>query len=291
MKPITEYVDFDPASPLRISVFETDTLNHPLHYHEKEYELTLTMGSNGLRIVGDNINTFDEIDLVLLGPGIPHCWLNNSDTDIAEPVSIQVVVIQFRPEYIGQDLIMRKEFTHIAQMFEKASRGLMYTDETRKTVCEKILKLKLEPDLESYIQIMDIMKDLSLSEHWQFLTSHDYSFKGNEAESEKFERVYQHIHDNYKNTLKLTEVAKIAGMNDSAFSHYFKKRTLRSFTSYLTQLRLRYATELLENTGKKVAEICFECGFNNLANFNRQFKSWKGVTPYQWRKWTKKLKS
>ena len=190
MKPITEYVELNDKIPIRISVFETITLNHPFHYHEKEYELTLTIGSSGLRIVGDNINRFDELDLVLLSPGLPHCWLNNPEKMKKNGERIKVVVIQFIPEYIGKELLVRQEFSSIVNMFERANRGLMFNDKTRESIHKKILKLKLEPDFHSYIEILEILHDLSVSNHWQFLTSPDYHYRGNAAESKKFELVY-----------------------------------------------------------------------------------------------------
>jgi AraC-like DNA-binding protein len=151
-------------------------------------------------------------------------------------------------------------------------------------ILEKFYQFTLEPDFNTYINIMEILNSLAIYGDYNTLCSDNYSYKGRPAESDKFEAVFNYIQTNYLNRIKITDVASMAGMNDSAFSHYFKKRTSYSFTDFINLLRLNHAAKQIIYQHKNIADICFDSGFNNLSNFNRMFKKWKGDTPLQYRK-------
>ena len=95
--------------------------------------------------------------------------------------------------------------------------------------------------------------------------------------------VNQYLYDNLMNNIKINDVAQLVSMTPSAFSHFFKKRTQRSFSDYLTDLRIGHAAKLLIETEKNISEICFDSGFNNISNFNRSFRAQKGCTPSEFR--------
>ena len=91
------------------------------------------------------------------------------------------------------------------------------------------------------------------------------------------------ISKNYADELRLPQLAEIAGMSASAFSRFFKLHTGRNLSDYIIDIRLGYATRLLVDTSRSISEISFQCGFNNLSNFNRIFKRKKGCAPSEFR--------
>jgi len=285
MKPISEIIDINSENPIKISVFESKKLKYPLHYHPEEYELTLTIGSCGLRLAGDHIDEFGDIDLALIGPGLPHCWLNNFiEEKKDESVNIKVVVIHFNQNLFSDELLNRRELVHIRSLLLLSKRGIIFQGKIREEIKHKILKLKIDPDFSTWISIYSIFDKLSLSNEYTCLSSLQYNYKGKIDEINNFEKVHTYIFYNFRAKIKIGEVSSLIGMNESAFSHYFKKRTLKSFTDFVNELRLNYAAKMLTNTNINVAEIAFDSGFNNLSNFNRIFKKWRGFTPHQWRK-------
>jgi AraC-like DNA-binding protein len=289
MKSIQEFVEINGDHPIRISVFESLKLKHPFHYHASEYELTLTLGSSGLRLVGDSIEEFGETDLVMIGPGTPHCWLNNFTNGNEDQEYIRVVVIHFNENIFSEELLKRQELDAIRYLLHTAKRGIAYHGSVREKIKNEILRLKIDPDFGTWVSLYSIFNDLSQSPEYNYLAGRQYNFEGKKEEVTSFEKVHTYILENYREKIRIGEVASIIGMNESAFSHYFKKRTLKSYTDFINELRLNYAANLLSNTRKNVAEIAFESGFNNLSNFNRIFKKWKGRTPNQWRRKTEPL--
>ena len=84
--------------------------------------------------------------------------------------------------------------------------------------------------------------------------------------------------------MKISEVAAIVSLSESAFSHYFKKRTFKSFSQFVNELRVGYASRLLIETDKTISEAAFESGFNNISHFNRLFKEITTKGPFEYRK-------
>lgn len=286
MKSAQEFFEIDPVHPIKISAFESHRLKDPFHFHPSTYELTLTLGNRGLRLVGDHFSAFEKTDLTLVGPGLPHCWLNNFSNDGMDTESIMVVVIHFNEHIFSKELLQREELNHIRTLLQQASRGITYSGNIREEIKEEILKLKIDPDFNTWISLYSIFNRLGQSSELTYLTSPDYRFEGKAEEAVHFEKVHGYILDHFKNKIKIGEVASLIGMNESAFSHYFKKRTRRSFTDFINEMRLHYASSQLSHTRKHVADIASEAGFNNLSNFNRIFKKWKNITPNQWRRRT-----
>lgn len=285
MREIDPSRKIDKNNPVKINAFEVHDLHYPLHYHPSEYELTLVLGGSGVRIFGDNISEFGTADLALVGPGIPHCWISQDHLDPdSGTVSFQVITIQFNHHIIGKELLVRPEFEHIRNLFKESHRGILFGDHSISRVVDKFMELKLEPDFDTFLTILDILNQLAKYGDYDTLCSREYHFRGKPEELKKFESVFKHIQYNYLRKIKITEVAGLVEMNDSAFSHYFKKRTMYSFTDFINLLRLNYAADQICKQPKNIADICFESGFNNLSNFNRMFKKWKGETPLQYRK-------
>jgi AraC-like DNA-binding protein len=285
MREVNKLQKIDKLHPVKINAFETHQLNYPLHYHSAEYELTLVLGGQGLRIAGDSIMEFKAYDLVLIGPGIPHCWINEDDDDIdSSSKSIQVITVHFNRHILGDELLNRSEFNHISNLFSLSEKGLVFGKHTTSRVLEKFLQFKLEPDFDTFLNILNIFNQLATVGDYNPLCSNKYNYRGKHEEMHKFESVFHHIQSNFLQKIKITDVAALAYMNDSAFSHYFKKRTRYSFTDFVNLLRLNHAARQIITQQKNIAEICFDSGFNNLSNFNRMFKKWKGETPLQYRK-------
>jgi len=110
------------------------------------------------------------------------------------------------------------------------------------------------------------------------------SFLGNptSSESKKLETVFQYMLDHHQRTIKLKEVAKIANLSVSAFCRFFKLRTRKTFSQFVNEFRISVACKKLLLDDFTISEICYEVGFTNLSNFNRQFKKITGFTPSQY---------
>ena len=98
-------------------------------------------------------------------------------------------------------------------------------------------------------------------------------------EDPRITKVLSVVNREYAQDISLTEIASLAGMNKSAFCRFFKSKTSKTFTQYLNELRINYACELLLAGKLTISQICYETGFNNISNFNRQFKNITSYNP------------
>ncbi len=263
--------------------------DYPLHNH-KEFELTLIMKCSGTRIVGDSITKYQDCDLVLVGPEVYHRW---DDSDLPEEdkkITPHVIVTQFEENLFDPSLLAKKEFYPIKTLLEDAVRGLVFHGETFNRVKKKLLGLKDLSGFEAVIEFFQVLNLLAVSSEKQYLASEGYSSRPQHSKSKRINDVYNYILANFTKKINLAEAASIANMSESAFSHFFKKSTHKSFTQFVIDLRIGHACKLLLETQDTISQICYQCGFNNVSNFNRLFKKYKDFTPYDYRKQFEKNK-
>lgn len=247
----------------------------PVHYHP-EYELNLVLNSKGRRIIGDSIESYGQQDLVLIGPNTPHAWTGNQP-------NVEVVTIQFLPDFISEKAFSRKLTLPIKDLLERSKMGVVFSSETTKSLHNRIMKLTQTGRFESLLEFLSVLNDLATSADQRTLSSLSYVGQFDTSKSRRIKIVNQYLYDNLINPIKINDVAALVNMTPSAFSHFFKKRTQRSFSDYLSDLRIGNAARLLIESEKTISEICFESGFNNVSNFNRAFKEKKGCTPTEFR--------
>ena len=135
----------------------------------------------------------------------------------------------------------------------------------------------------AFMQFMTILYELSKCEGARALASSSFAKVEVSSDSRRVQKVKNFIDQNYRYEIRLPQVADIAGMSPSAFSRFFKLHTGRNLSEYIIDLRLGYASRMLVDSTHSIAEISFQCGFNNLSNFNRIFKKRKGCSPSEFR--------
>lgn len=251
--------------------------DYPLHFHP-ELELNLVLNASGKRIVGDSIAEFDQNDLVLVGPNIPHVWKSNINNNNAH-----VLTIQFNEDFLSEKSLNRKLARPVKELIKKSKQGILFSQQTIERIKPEILELTKSQDFDSLLRFLTILNDLAISKDWQLLASPAYVDYYRFPKNRRIEKVDNYIKQNIHQQLRVEEVAGLINMSGSAFSHFFKKSTNSSFSDYVTDLRLGNASRLLIETEKSINSICFDSGFNNLSNFNRTFKRKMGFTPSNFR--------
>lgn len=249
----------------------------PVHTHS-ELELNMVINSSGKRIIGDSVQEYEDFDLVLVGPNVPHAWTGNKKNKNA-----QVVTIQFHENFLSGTALSRKLMLTIKELLEKAKRGVTFTQETFELIKPKILRLSESEDFDSLLRFLSILYDLSVARKTKMLASTSFANNYTISKSRRIDKVNTFIKENIAQKIYLKQVSDLVNMSESAFSHFFKKSTNTSFTDYVTDLRLGMASRMFMETEKSISEVCFECGFNNISNFNRSYKKKTGYTPTQFR--------
>lgn len=253
----------------------------PLHYHE-EYELNLILNANGARrIIGDNTEEIDDLELVLVGSNLQHSWFNNKCTS----KEITEVTIQFHKNLFDDKLLRRNQLSFIRVMLEKSASGILFSKETTQQLTPRIVELNQKHGFDSILELMSILHDLSISRNLKILSSPAFNNMAEQFNynSRRIEKTLDYVNKNFDKPVTLGEVAKLANMSEVSFSRFFKQRTSNTFMDCLTEIRLGHATRMLIDTTTSIAEVANQCGFNNISNFNRTFKKRKNCTPKEFR--------
>lgn len=254
---------------------------YPIHNHEV-FELNFVEHAAGVRrVVGDSNEVIGEYDLVLItSPDLEHVWEQNT----CQSDDIREVTIQFHVDLNENGFLTRTPFHSIRKMMLEARKGLCFPLEDIMRVYPQIDSLSSVKDgFYAVSQFCAILYELSKSTKARTLATSSYAKVEVESDSRRVLKVKNYISTNYRNEIRLATLADIAGMSPSAFSRFFKLHTGRNLSEYIIEMRLGYASRLLVDTSKGIAEICYDCGFNNLSNFNRIFKKKKNCSPSEFR--------
>lgn len=263
--------------------------NYPVHVHQ-ECELNFIRGAKGAtRIVGDSVSTIDDKEMVLMvNPGLEHAWV---DGNIRKGAEIYEITIQFSPELFQGGFIDRKQFSSIRKMLEDAGHGIAFPQDAIDAVEPRIAQLTASNDsFESVLIFLSVMNSLARS-GYVILSHSSFTHQSDVYDSKSVQMVMDFLNSNYRRQVKVSEAAKYMNMSEPSFCRFLKKRTGQSFINLLNNIRVGATSRLLvDEPNKTISEIAFECGFNNLANFNRIFKKLKGHTPKDFREYYKKNK-
>lgn len=260
---------------------------YPLHRH-KEFELNfIEHGAGVRRIVGDSVEEIGEYDMVLVGSAeLEHVW----EQGRCESKNIREITIQFSHNLFEGEMLSKNQFASIRKMLDLAENGLVFPMESIMKVYAIIDGLSSENErFIQFLKTLFILYVLSVSDY-KVLASSSYAKTGRVEESRRVQKVKEYISEHYAEQLRLTDMAEIVGMSPVAFSRFFRQRTGRTLSEYIVDIRLGFAARMLVDSSRNISEICYECGFNNLSNFNRTFKAKRHYTPREFRDMFKKNK-
>lgn len=278
MKDIQKEITPIAAEDLRLVLNHPNAkFDYPVHYHS-DYEINLVMDTYGTRTVGDSEEEFNTLDLIMIGPNIPHAWKG----EVVE--GNHVVTIQFSDKLLNFPILGKRLFSSIKQLLIESQHGISFSEQIQLLMKDKILKLTKMQGFHTVLEFFSILYELSIADR-RILVSNQYDTKDTvrTSKSRRIAKVCEYIDKNIEEPIRLGDVAQLVSMSESAFSHFFKKKTNCTFIDYVTNLRIARACQLLSETTYTVAEICYTCGFNNLSNFIRIFKKKKGSTPQEYR--------
>lgn len=250
----------------------------PIHFHP-EYELNFILNaSNAERFVGDHKCFIGNTELVLVGPNVYHGWNNGR----CQSEQIHEITIQFHRDLIHDSLLERNMMQSIKRLLTDSVRGISFSEKTIEEVTERLTCLSQKNGFEAFIELIDILHQLSLSKDQKILCQ-EAANNSDFANSGQIKKIFSFIEQNYQEKIQVEDAARHLNMTESTLSRLIKKRTGKSFISFLNDYRLGFACRWLTETNQSVSEIADRCGFYNISNFNRIFKKSKGCTPLEYR--------
>jgi AraC-like DNA-binding protein len=257
-----------------------DPNSDKIHSH-KNFELNYISAGSGRRIVGNHISSYTRGDLVLLGPNISHCW------EVLEPGTDnqgECVVTHFYENIISSNFFNIPELNEVVNLLKEAGSGILFKGPKTKKVAESLKKMVHMEGLERYIELLKVFSLLLQIEDREYLALPSSMPNTYNKDREQIDKIYEYVFQNVQNGINLNDAAKLVYMEPSSFCRYFKKKTSQTFMDYVKSVRIGIAARLLAETDKQITQICYECGYNNLANFNHYFKVVMKKTPSEYRK-------
>jgi len=253
------------------------------HFHP-ELELVYVNKGQGKRHIGNHLSYFNNSQLLLIGPNLPH----NGFTDRLTTNGFETL-IQFKEDFLGKDFFELPEMKKIKELFERSKKGILFGSETKIKVGYKIEKLVEKKGFKKLLVFLEILNILSKTSDYTILNVDGYAVETELQDSSKLDIIYKYINNNFKDHISLDQIANVANMTVPAFCRYFKKVTGKTFTKLVNEYRVVHATKLLSESTMSITDISFECGFNNFSHFNKLFKEITGKNASGYRKEMKDL--
>lgn len=285
MKPNIEKISNKPNFAWRIQSYHNCNVRFDWHYHV-EYELVLHRNFTGKKFVGDYTGSFSHNDLALYGPRLPHTDIADSldESNIEHKAHNDTYIIWFSQAWVSSLIALLPELNKVQMMLDKSLRGIEFSPQ----LAEKVFQLlKQHQDFSpalSVSRIVEILVLLSESEITKRLNSyHPAEVDVSEKSLLLVDKISQFIDNNYREDIKVADLCEHIHVSKSTVARAFERYFLCSFTQHLAEYRIGKACEYLINGETSIATIADWVGFNNLSNFNRQFKANKQMTPKQFR--------
>lgn len=279
MTPEIEYIDRTTQS-IRYLEHGWPTKLCRWHSHE-EYELHLMIATRGKTFVGDFIGDFKSGSLYLTGPNLPHNWI--TDKVWQNPVEVRDMLVQFSHDSVEKLAEGFPEFGEVLQLLQLAQSGIEFegfNPTFARGHMESIRDSKGPERILAFIRFL-----VRLNEHAEKKTLSVVSITQPQGNSKQVQigKVVDYIVKNFADELSVESAAAIAGMSPTAFSRNFQAVTGNKFVEFVNRVRIGQACSMLYATENQITSICYESGFQNLANFNRHFLKMKKMTPSAYR--------
>ncbi|MEN8137070.1 MAG: AraC family transcriptional regulator [Bacteroidota bacterium] len=254
----------------------------PLHYHP-EIEIMYVIKGQGMRIVGNSIQNFKENDLVIVGSGVSHVWKSDKSYHLDNDLETEYIVLFINEELVNKSLYTLPEFISIRNMLLNSDKGISFDKEKSKKLKDSFIEIAQSTGINKLHKTTKLLSKLSEIKEIKYLSERNLAENDNNNDSDRLNKCIDYITDNFQNKIELKKVADLASLTPNSFCRYFKIRTTKTFSQYVSELRTSKACNLLIETDSTIENIAFECGFNTMPNFYKQFKNKFHILPKEYR--------
>ena len=284
MKPLYQDLPFPIDSHIHYYIEDLPHFIGPWHYHPAIEIMYITRGI-GTRFVGDCIEQYEEGDVCMIGPNLPHEWRNDDAYfDKESGLRATCICLFFKREIFDPNFIRLPEMNNIRDLIERSRRGLKFTGNSKLEITRFIRSSVNDVGVRKVTNLLTLLELMATSTEYELLASVGFTNSVNSEDFERFNKVYKFLVKNFATSIRLEEVSTLVGLTPTAFCRYFKERTKKTFVEYLNEMRIGYSKKLLLENKMKISTISGEVGFPNLSNFISQFKKVTGMSPSQFQK-------
>jgi AraC-like DNA-binding protein len=266
-----------------IGIFQDNLEKSTWHYHNN-FEISFITEGSGKRIVADSIEEFQPGDLAFIGPNLPHVWIADKETRTPSSRTLEMVFLQFTSDVLSPQLLILPEFSYVKRALDMSARGIQIVGQTLNEVSEIMLQLPYLKSFDRMIHFFRLMDIIGKSKSHVQLASKEYLKIRFTTGNKRIETIHDYLMNHYREDVDLKKLATLVNMAEGSLCRFFKMNMGFTVIEYLNKIKAEFACKLLMDPDLSIMEICFDCGFNNVSHFNKQFKINTGVTPSAYRK-------
>jgi AraC-like DNA-binding protein len=273
--------------PSRIFVVKYLEEKHfdPLWHAHSEYQLFIVLKGTGTRFIGDSIKSFKPGELIFTGPHLPHVWRNDEAYfHTKSGLRASGIVIYLNENFLGEHFLEKEEIVVLKKLFTKSLRGLEFYGAAKQEVIALMKELTELEGLASVIHVLRIFEILSRTKEYRYISSRTYGDTLDQHEADRLNKVYEYVFENFRKKIRLQDLAELLHMTPTSFSRYFTMKNNKSFSRFISEIRIKHACKMLTESDESVSHICYSCGFDTLSNFNKQFREITMRRPTEYRR-------
>lgn len=251
------------------------------HSHE-ELELHLILETRGKAFVGDYIGEFSPGSLFLVGPHLPHNWVTDEFVS-NKPTQLRDMLVQFNLKTISTLQSAFPEFKDFDDLLQRSIVGVEFINFDVEFAKQKLADIRDTKGSERILNFLSLLAGVNDHPQQKCLSVANVAGPKFNTKYNNIAKVIDHITENFAEDISLDKAAEMSNLSATAFARNFQKQTGSKFIEFVNRVRIGQACSMLQATDEKVATICHEVGFRNLANFNRHFLRVKNTTPSAYR--------
>jgi AraC-like DNA-binding protein len=284
VKTVLHKHEIPPSRIFVVKYLEDKHFDQVWHAHS-EYQLFVVLQGTGTRFIGDSIKSFKPGELIFTGPHLPHVW-RNDEAYFKKNSGFRTsgIVIYLNENFLGDHFLDKEEIIPIKKLFVKSMRGLEFYGPKRQHIIDLMNELTQLQGINSVIHLLRILEILSRTKDYHYISSRAYDDAFDQHETDRLNKVYEYVFENFRERIRLKDLADLLHMTPTSFSRYFTMKNNKSFSRFVSELRIKHACQMLTETDEPVSHICYACGFDTLSNFNKQFREITLRKPTQYKR-------
>jgi AraC-like DNA-binding protein len=285
MKPLLLKISKSPIQSFSVRHDLKPRMDNKFHYHP-EVELIHFIKGKGTQFIGNSITKFQTGDIILVGSNLPHYWRFEEDVRHTEVGNHdgEVKVAHFYESFLGELFLNLPENKALKDLLEKAKRGIKVEGRNKEKVGELLGSMLGAQGTDRIIYLILALVEIAKSDKLVSLSSLGYTQIKEEINDERIKDIYDYTYANFRNKIHLEEIADVARISPNSFCRYFKSFTQKTYTRFLTEIKVGHACKLLIDNSLNIKQVCYESGFNNFASFHKSFKDITGRSPLIYQK-------
>ncbi|MFA0390992.1 AraC family transcriptional regulator [Vibrio splendidus] len=250
------------------------------HRHE-EYEIAIHRHFAGHSFIGHHQSDVFHNHMILVGPDLPHAIYSEESAD--DQRVCETHVVWFRKDWIEPLIDSCRELEPLRALLEDSKKGLQFSPATAEKATELLDRVMEKPPHQQLLTLFSLFSVLLDGQEVVQLINPIFKAGEGDEISDKLDKVEAFLMNHFIQDISVNDLASHLYISESSVRRLFQKHYKESFSQRLKKIRLNVACDLLINTSLPVSLILEKVGYDNQANFNRQFKSYKQVTPTQYR--------